>query len=324
MLPDIPLIDLRGRATPHLVEACPAMVDDLLAAANGHYTRAGIAVADVISHAWLARNGTPYAFEIGEIARRLGRPGAHMLNLSFEWSCTSAATPDPAGEGMRLLRTLDWPLGSLGRNLVAAHMAGPAGEYLNITWPGFAGALTAIAPGRFAVAVNQPPVLRTGFGRIADWLAARCRVWQSNALPPAHLLRLALDRCATYAEAMALLADTPVALPVFYTLAGIEPGEGCVIERKPDDAHLRAGDVIAANHWIGFEHPGDRGRQSGERMCAMSTNKAIADPFGWLVPPILNPDTRVAFEANAATGRYRVQGYEADGEATTVLEGRLA
>ena len=124
--------------------------------------------------------------------------GVHMLNLSFEWFCTSSVAADPAGGGVRLLRTLDWPLSSLGRTLVAAVMTGPAGNYVNITWPGFAGVVTAVARGRFAAAINQPPMLRTGFGAPADWLAARCSVWRRHALPPAHLLRVALDSCATY------------------------------------------------------------------------------------------------------------------------------
>lgn len=322
MLPDIPLVDLRGRALPHLADDYPDLVEAIFAAAHRRYTRGGIAVADAFSRAWLGRNETPYAGEVAEVARRIGRPGVHMLNLSFEWFCTSSVAADPAGNGVRLLRTLDWPLQSLGGTLVAAVMTGPAGNYVNITWPGFTGIVTAVARGRFAAAINQPPMLQTGFGTLADWLSARCSVWRRNALPPVHLLRLALERCATYEEARALLSRTPVALPVFYTLAGIAPDEGCVIERKPDSAIVRDGSVVAANHWVGFDHPGGRGRRSRDRLAAMAEARNVAEPFGWLVPPILNQDTRVAFETNAATGEFRLQGYESDGPATSMLEGR--
>ena len=113
-----------------------------------------------------------------------------------------------------------------------------------------------------------------------------------------------------------------MALPVFYTLAGLEPGEGCVIERKPDSAIVRDGSVAAANNWVGFDHPGGRGRRSHERLAAMADVRDAAEPFCWLVPPILNQDTRVAFEANALSGEFRVQGYESDGPATKLLEGR--
>lgn len=321
-MPEIPLVDLRGRALPHLADDYPDLVDAIFAAAHRRYTRGGVAVADALSRAWLGRNGTPYAGDVAEIARRIGRPGVHMLNLSFEWFCTSAVAADPAGGGVRLLRTLDWPLPSLGRTLVAAVMTGPAGNYVNITWPGFAGVVTAVARGRFAAAINQPPMLQTGFGAPADWLAARCAVWRRNALPPAHLLRMALDRCATYEEARDLLTRTPVALPVFYTLAGLEPGEGCVIERMPDSARVREGTVVAANHWVEFDHPGGRGRRSQDRLAAMADIGDTAEPFGWLVSPVLNQDTRVALEANALSGEFRVQGYESDGPATNLLQGR--
>tara|TARA_R110002110_G_scaffold91964_17_gene239313 strand:+ start:5632 stop:6615 length:984 start_codon:yes stop_codon:yes gene_type:complete len=320
-LPDIPLIDLRSRSTPHMVEACPALIDDILETATRHYTRPGIQIADVISRHWLARCNTPYKYEIAEIARRVARPGATMLNLSFEWACTTSASEDPVAGGMRLLRTLDWPLASLGRTLVAVIMTGRMGDYVSITWPGFAGVLTAVAKGRFAVAINQPPLVPTGFGRSADWMATRGRVWMRNALPPAHLLRQVMEDCASFDEAKEMLARTPIALPVFYTLAGLQPGQGCVIERKPDSARLREGMVTAANHWVDFNHPGDRGRRSEDRLAAMTEMTGVTQPFEWLVAPVLNPDTRLAFEANTTTGAFRVQGWESDGAATSVLEG---
>jgi hypothetical protein len=92
MLPEIPLVDLRGRALPHLAEEFPDLVDTIFAAANRRYTRGGIAVADALSRAWIRRNETPYAGDVAEIARRIGRPGVHMLNLS---SNGSAPVPSP-------------------------------------------------------------------------------------------------------------------------------------------------------------------------------------------------------------------------------------
>ena len=40
----------------------------------------------------------------------------------------------------------------------------------------------------------------------------------------------------------------------------------------------------------------------------------------WLAPPVLNELTRLALRAEPATGRLWVQGYEAYGPATSVLE----
>jgi hypothetical protein len=39
-------------------------------------------------------------------------------------------------------------------------MRGPAGEYYSVTWPGYVGTLTALAPDRFAAAINQAPLRR--------------------------------------------------------------------------------------------------------------------------------------------------------------------
>mgnify|MGYP003477732114 CR=1 FL=1 len=46
-------------------------------------------LADALSRRWLARARNPYLPEIDAVAVRLGRAGAHLLNLSFEWTCTT-------------------------------------------------------------------------------------------------------------------------------------------------------------------------------------------------------------------------------------------
>jgi hypothetical protein len=53
-----------------------------------------------------------------------------------------------------LARTLDWPFPGSAPYRVA-RMRGAAGDFINVTWPGYAGTLTASAPGRFA-ARDQP------------------------------------------------------------------------------------------------------------------------------------------------------------------------
>ena len=53
------------------------------------------------------------------------------------------------GLAAELARTLDWPFPGLGRFVELVRMRGPAGEFINVTWPGYVGALTALAPGRF-------------------------------------------------------------------------------------------------------------------------------------------------------------------------------
>jgi hypothetical protein len=52
-----------------------------------------------------------------------------------------------------------------------------------------------IPAGRFAAAINQPPLPLPSWGKAAGWLAARLLVGRSDALPPSHLLRLAFAGC---------------------------------------------------------------------------------------------------------------------------------
>jgi hypothetical protein len=85
---------------------------------------------------------------------------------------------------VRLLRVLDWRQPGLGRALIVVRQRGAAGDFANLTWPGFVGVVTAMAPGRFAVALNQPPMMSWGLTAPLDWLVGRIRVWRSRALPP--------------------------------------------------------------------------------------------------------------------------------------------
>jgi hypothetical protein len=294
----------------------------LLAHAHGHYGQTFIALADRLSRRWLARNLTPYRDEIAAAAEVIKNPGTWFLNASFEWSCTCSAAMDPKTGTMRLLRVLDWPLDGLGTGLVAARQSGAAGDYINLTWPGFAGAVTAIAPGRFAAAINQAPMPRSGLGFAGDWMIERSKVWRSCEPPPMHLLRQVFERCTSYAEARHALTHTPIALPAIMTLVGTNPGEGCVIERFAAAAHTHDAPIAVANHWLTSDLKGhERGIESRQRLTTMlSVHETELEPdFNWLSFPVLNETTRLAAIMDPAAGRLIVQGFEADGPATSVL-----
>jgi hypothetical protein len=269
-LPDIPVIDLGAASPATLALRLPEGLAALLAAGRRHYGRLPVAWADRRSRAWLARSGSPLLAEIAAVERLAGRPGAALLNLAHEWACTSALLPG-AGGGFRLRRTLDWPFEGLGRGLVLLRRAAPAGPVLEASWPGFVGSLTALAPGRFALAFNQAPRRRHPLGRPGAWLGDRRRVSRSRALPPAHLLRLVLDRAGDFDQALALLRDTPLCLPGLITLAGPAPGQGVILEREPDAARLRWGAGAAGNHWPSRPDWGrPRGAQSHARALALA------------------------------------------------------
>lgn len=321
VLPAIPVLDVGPAGPGAVLMREKARARELLEAAQGAYGRTTIAVLDRLSRQWLARCHNPYLNEIDSLARQLKAPGAHFLNLSFEWTCTSAAVAAP--EGPRLLRVMDWDLAGLGRHLLAIRQQGRAGAWLNLGWPGFVGVVNGFAPGRFAAAINQPPMVRRRLGLPwqGDWALNRLRLARQRALPPAHLLRRVFDHARDYGEARHLLAETPVALPCLFTLAGGAAGEGCVIERLENRHRLHPMPAVIANHWLTpeFGH-GQRSRDSHERLRALQV-QATLPPAGldWVQPPILSERTRLAMVADPASGRLIARAYEADGPVSADL-----
>lgn len=289
-LPEIPLIELGEGGPLALLEAARERAEALLATGGRMYPGPAIRFADRLSRRWLARSGNPYLGEIAAIARHLEAPGAYFLNVSYEWGCTSSVRASAAGHNL-MLRILDWPFDGLGANLVAARFEGPAGAWVNVTWPGFVGVVQAMAPGRFAAAFNQAPLRRRTGLFPADWALERMAVWRRGALPPAHLLRRAFETCPDYAAARRMLVETPIALPAIFTLSGCGPEEGCIIERLQHRAFVFESPHVATNHW---QTPGLAGRNRGydsETRCRLMSGQlaGAGEDFAWLKPPILNP-----------------------------------
>jgi len=312
---DIPVIDIGRGGGLALLAAARPRADALVDIARRRYSRLALRCGDAVSRAWLRRNASPYCGEIEAVAAHLRVPGVIMLNLSFEWGCTGLVEPDPAG-GTRMLRVLDWRLPGLGRHVVVARAGSDAGVYYNVTWPGAVGVLTAMAPGRFSAAIHQAPMRRHGLTFVGDWAKNRASIWRRTALAPAHLLRHVFETCRTYDEARRALAETPLALPVLFLLAGSEPDEACVIERIEDEAVIHEDGGVAGNGWRGPDAFAgcvwsSRGYASDHRIrCLAGVSGRPVDGFDWLVPPVLNPDTRLAVRANAAAGTLSVLGLE--------------
>jgi hypothetical protein len=313
-LPAIPLHEVA--AAQDLLHLEPLRLAALIDAAERHYPRPAIALADRLSKRWLHASANPYLAEIEAVAARLGRPGAHFLNLSYEWACTCSVGPAPNGAGGRLTRVLDWPFEGLGSQVVAARQQGAAGSWINLTWPGFTGVIQGHAPGRFSAAFNQAPLRRRSPFKVLDWALDRRGLWRSRALPPGHLLRRAFDAAVDFATARGMLAEVPLALPAIFSLVGPRDGEQVVIERLEDRAVLHEGPHVAANHWTdaGLPPARPRGTASDRRAEVMREEAAAAGPdLAWLKPPVLNPTTRLVLYAEPASGRLVAQGFEADG-----------
>ncbi len=326
--PKLPAIPLHDVAAPlDLLSLEPRRLAALIEAAERSYPAAAIALGDRLSRRWLQKAQNPYLGEIEAVARTLGRPGAWFLNLSYEWACTCSVWPLAGGRGSRLTRVLDWPFDGLGANLVAARQATQAGPWINLTWPGFTGAIQGHAPGRFAAAFNQAPLRRRSPSMVIDWGLDRLGLWRSRALPPGHLLRQVFEQAASFAEAREMLTRRPIALPAIFSLAGPGPQDQAVIERLEDHAEVHEGPQVAANHWLGpMPKARPRGTESEGRARQMRGRAATAGPdLAWLAPPVLNPTSRLAFYAEPASGRLVAQGFEAEGRdgvvpATAVTE----
>lgn len=302
-----------------------AHLDGLLKAARRKYTLPVLALADQVSQRWLVAQKNPYLDEIQDLSDRIGRVGAFMLNMSYEWACTSIVGVSHTGQP-RLARTLDWPLDGLGSNVIVARVNSPVGPYYAVTWPGYVGVLTAMAPGRFAISINQAPLPRRTGVRAADWVLQKSSLCGSRDLPPHHLLRKVFDECEDYDEAVRILSSTPIALPVFYTIAGIQPGQGAVVERLQGSAVVRAMPTVVANHFLGHNIPGHpRGRdsaarhQAGIKLIDAEHLASIAGDFSWVREPILNPDTRLCVDCLPGAGVMLVQGWERHGPTTEIL-----
>ena len=279
---------------------------------------------DRASHRWLEKSDNPYLREIEAMAEALGLPGVYTLNLCFEWGCTSGAWRSDGTPFLR--RVLDWPFPALGEHIVVAHQKGQAGAFFNVTWPGLSGILQAMAPGRFAAAINQAPMRRRGAGFVGDWALGRIAVARNTALPPSHLLRQAFETAPDYAAAKAMLCTTPLAVPAIFVLCGIGNGEGCVIERSEEAFAVREmadGHVCATNHFESHLNDAGQGWRArpidsrGRLVCARTLGPAT-DLF-WFTPPIANVNSRLALTANAANGTLMVMGTAGERPVTEIF-----
>ncbi|QRM36118.1 hypothetical protein [Microvirga sp. VF16] len=308
----VPLID--ARSDP-LATADPAAVRALRDTIFGSYRSLilpALPVADRIAHRWLTRSPSPYVAELDAIATHTGVSGIYAINISYEYACTALARSDAPGAAPTLRRTLDWPFLGLGRSAILAHRSGRAGEFVDVTWPGAVGTLTALAPGRFAAAINQAPLrrrTRTDMFRGIDY--TRNLAWtlsRERGMPPLHLLRYAFETATDFSEALQLLRTVELARPVLVTLVGCAADEIAIVERRERSGTVYLGPGAVANDWresqYGWEPRPcalpDRRRDSVTR-CA-TIEQAVTSgstPFSWVIPPVRNWNTRLAVEMNA-------------------------
>lgn len=285
-------------------------------------------ILDALAHEWLRRNPTSYLSEIESVADHLNLDGAYALNLAYEvdFLCTAHVGEDSTKVPI-IRRTLDWGFPAMGRHVLVAKRKERAGEYFDVTWPGLAGTLTAMAPGRFALALNQAPL----FMGWTNWeFGAELRntlrvLFMKNRTPPLQLLRRICDEAGSFDEALDMLKSANVTKGCLISIIGPASGQMARVEIGKDDTPpiVTHGAGAFANNWL---EPDERWRG---RACAIeadpradsATRREIIElragvsnaPFDWVAWPVLNRYTCIAVEMSVGQGFLRVIGLEAVG-----------
>lgn len=189
--------------------------------------------------------------EIHSLAHQLGVPFAHALagNLHYDaiksvWGCTAFAVDTP--DGPLHARNLDWVTQDRVLNdtsMTTTFANAPAGEFITVGWPGFAGVLSGMAPGRFAVTLN----------------AVMSEDTPVVAQPVVFLIRDVLETAATYGEALIRLRQSPIASDCLILLSGTQHGEMAVIERTPTRSAVRTPSnnaIFVTNDYLALDSVG--------------------------------------------------------------------
>ncbi len=317
----------------HAPERVQALVAEALSRRSHPLLPLATRIVDRLSHYWLARQLNPYLEEIRNVAAAVGRPGAFFLNTVYEWACSTSLAPAPSGGGARMIRVLDWGLSGIGRHVVVARHETTHGPFYNATWPGYAGVLTGMAPGRFAAAINQAPRVPAVGHPTLDGIVTRLRVLRARgSLPAAHLLRQAFERASDFDAALQLLLDENVelAMPAIFALAGTEPDQYCVVEALGRVRRLHRRDTAdgaalgVANRWLSPDLEGTPRNESVTTGPALTpeANNAVRETMvcglqkyespaaADLEEPVLNSHTVMLVVADARRGTMIVEALD--------------
>jgi hypothetical protein len=304
-------------------------LEQTLDLAIGHVPAPLLALGDRLALAWLKANDNPWRATIEAIGREIGRPGVALMNLCYEWGCTTATGRSTAGPA--LVRTVDWPLVGIGRYVTVTVERTQHGPVAFVTWPGFVGAASAFAPGRFALAVNQAPLPRISGSPGLDWFLAVTGRFLSGGLPLVHLVREAALHACNFEEAVDLIVSCRRVVAAGIVVAcGTRRGETAVIERflRRSTIHRDGDDdLCAANDWLSSgircwpRAPGrtqeDRAADCRRRVDALRRSfPGRPEDFSWVTPPVLNDNTRAALFCCPADGRLAVRGFDRHADGT--------
>ncbi|MEI8257970.1 MAG: C45 family peptidase [Deltaproteobacteria bacterium] len=198
--------------------------------------------------------GSEFGDEVNELAELIGVSPREVVlaNVAYDIShaagCSTFVADTEAGP--LHARNLDWDFpGELLRrhtSVVRVRNA-PAGDYACVTWPGLFGALTGVAPGRFAITVNYVNHAEESS------VAGVARRALKGYWPVTWVVRQALDHAKSFDAAVKHLRSAKIIAPVLFTVSGTRSGEGVVIERSAETSAARKlddGSVCVTNHYV--------------------------------------------------------------------------
>src|SRR5262249_49702333 len=193
------------------------------------------------------RSGGLYRGEIASWAEALGVSlgTVTILNCAYELShlrwpklfgCT-AGVRWVDGLGMVHVRSLDWPLATMGAATRLFRFRRGAREFVSVGVPGHVAVLSGMLPKAYSATITGAPP----------------PAFPSFDFGPAFLLRDTLERCDSYDAAVRTLTETPLSTSVFFTVCGTVRGQACVIERTQREAVVRPMSepvLVQANHHV--------------------------------------------------------------------------
>jgi len=139
--------------------------------------------------------------------------------------CTAFAFDGP--DGPIHARNLDWWTDNnlLGDCSELFYFTGaPAGDFYAVSWAGYIGVLSGIAPNRFAISLNA--VISPDPFELATPICLK--------------LRETFETCQTYQEAITFLQQETLPADCLLLISGPHAGEYCVIERTPKRQFTRS------------------------------------------------------------------------------------
>ena len=174
-----------------------------------------------------------YYKELKGIASELGIPLHEVVLLQFMYEasacCTSIVVPSSTDEETPLhIRTMDWGMSFLKELTVELDFRrNDKTVFFATSWPCYVGILTGMKPFAFSASVNFRVTSSGYFANLKNTI--------SYSWPIGYLLRAVLEDDIDFETAVQSLANSSIIAPVYYTVCGINAGEGRLITRDREN-----------------------------------------------------------------------------------------